>query len=81
MRNLVRLGESEPPKAVEVMVGGIRLRIQLWWEFSPSLTVDSSRERRRNFRSYRDDDGGACAGERVCLGEVRCRQLQVQCMQ
>ena len=67
-RVLVRLGKSEPPKVVEVMVGGTRFWIQLWWEFSPSLKVDLSPEQRRNFRICRDDDGGARAGERVSLG-------------
>ena len=67
-RVLVRLGESEPPKVVEVMVGGLRFRIQLWWKFSPSPKVDSSLEQRRELKICRDDDGGAHAGERVCLG-------------
>ena len=48
------------------MVGGTRFRIQLWWEFSPSL--NSSPEQRRNFRFCRDDDGGARVGERGSLG-------------
>ena len=32
------------------------------------MKVVSSPKQRRNFRFYRDDDGGACAGERVSLG-------------
>ena len=65
---LIRLEDFEHPKSVEVMVGGNRFLIQLWWEFSPSMKVVSSIEKRRKFRLYREDDGGARAGERVCLG-------------
>ena len=50
-RVLVRLGESEPPKVVEVIIGGLRFRIQLWWEFSPSLKVDSSQSRGESLES------------------------------
>ena len=67
-RVLVKLGKSKPPKTVEVMVGETRFRIQLWWEFSPSLMTVSSSEQRRNPSLCRDDDGGTCAGERVSLG-------------
>ena len=69
-RVLVRLGEFESPKAVEVMVGGLRFQIQLWWKFSPSLKVDSSPEQSRELRICRDDNGGTRAGEKVCLGGI-----------
>ena len=67
-RVLVKLGKSEPSKTVEVMVGGTRFRIQLWWEFSPSLRTVSSSKQRRNPSFCRGDDGGTGAGERVSLG-------------
>ena len=41
-RVLVKLGKSEPPNTVEVMVEGTRFRIQLWWELSPSQMIVSS---------------------------------------
>ena len=47
-RVLVKFGKFEPSKTVEVMVGGTRFWIQLWWEFSPSLRTVSSSEQRRN---------------------------------
>ena len=70
-RVLVKLGKSEPPNTVEVMVGGTRFRIQLWWELSPSWMIVSSSEQRRNPNFCKGDDGGTCARERVSLGEAQ----------
>ena len=66
-RILVKLEKSEPPNTVEVMVGGTRFQMQLWWELSPSrMTVSSPHLAVPSFR--RDGDGGTRAGERVSIG-------------
>ena len=68
-RILVKLKKSEPPNTIEVLVGGTRFRMQLWWELSSSRMTVSSPEQRRNPSSRRDDNGGTRAGESVKLGE------------
>ena len=50
-RVLVKLGKSEPLNTVEVMVGGTRFQIQLWWELSPSRMIVSRSEQRRTLAS------------------------------
>ena len=67
-RVLVKLGKFEPSNTIEVMVGGTRFWIQLWWELSPSRMTVSSSEQRRNPRFCKGDDGGTRTGERVSLG-------------
>ena len=69
VRILVKLEKSEPLNTVEVLVGGTRFRMQLWWELFPSRMTVSSPKQRRNPCSRRDDNGGTRAGERVNLGE------------
>ena len=79
VRVIIKLGKSEPLKAVEVMVGEIRFQIQLWWDFSPFLKVVSSPKQRRNFIFYRDDDGGAHAGERESEPRGKCDAVDCKC--
>ena len=67
-RVLVRLGDSEPPKFVEVVVGGNKFLIQMWWEFSPSLKVVPNSEKRRKIILSGKDDGEARTKERMSLG-------------
>ena len=64
-RILVKMKKPEPPNTVEVAVGGVRFRMQLWWELSPQHTTDSNTEQKRNPSSYRDDEGVSRAWERV----------------
>ena len=64
-RILVKLKKPEPPNIVEVALGGVRFRMQLWWELSPQHMTVSSPEQKRNPSSYKDDEGVSRARERV----------------
>ena len=61
--------KSELPNTVEVVVGGVRFRMQLWWELSPLHMTVSSPEQKRNPSSYRDNEGVSRSGERVKSAE------------
>ena len=52
-RILVKMKKPEPPNTVEVALGGVRFRMQLWWELSPLHMTVLSPEKKRNPSSYR----------------------------
>ena len=69
-RILVKPKKPDLPNTVEVALSGVRFRMQLWWELPPLLMTVSSSERKKNPRSYRDDEGVSRAGERVEGAEI-----------
>ena len=61
-RILVRLRDFDPPKFVEVVVGGNNFMIQLWWEIFPYLETKQSSEKKMGLRHNGKEGEARCGG-------------------